>query len=96
MRIAVVVFAALTTLGLVAFGLVVAQKASDSVPLTTAVAGVSSPQNTGSPNNDKAPLDLGEAVKAAVLFYIDRRCAEQHDCNGVGFSSPGADAICCL
>src|SRR5262249_22721001 len=68
MRIAVVVFAALMTLGLVAFGLVVAQKASDPVPLTTAAADVSSPQNRESAKNDKAPLHLGEAVKAAAPF----------------------------
>ena len=36
MRLAVVVFAALMTLGLVAFGVVVAQKATDPVLLTAA------------------------------------------------------------
>src|SRR6516225_2893874 len=66
MRIVVVVFAALMTLGLVAFGLVIAQKANDSVPLTAAAAGVSSPQNTESAKNDKAPLRLGEAAKGAA------------------------------
>src|SRR5262245_22056546 len=68
MRIVVVVFAALMTLGLVVFGLVVAQKASDPVPLTAAAAGVSSLQNTASAKKDKAPLHLGEAVKAAAPF----------------------------
>jgi peptidoglycan-N-acetylglucosamine deacetylase len=69
MRIVIVVFAALLTLGLVAFGVIVAQKATDSVPLTvTAAARVSSSQNTGSANSGKAPLQLGEAVKAAAPF----------------------------
>jgi peptidoglycan/xylan/chitin deacetylase (PgdA/CDA1 family) len=67
MRIVVVVFAALITLGLVAFGVVVAQKATDPVPVRAAAAGVSSPQNTESPKN-KAPLHLREAVKAAAPF----------------------------
>src|SRR5262252_5735008 len=68
MRIVVVVFAAFLTLGIVAFGLVVAQKASDPVPLTAAAAGASSLQNTESAKNDKAPLDLGKAVKTAAPF----------------------------
>src|SRR5215813_11331984 len=68
MRIVVVVFAAFLTLGIVAFGLAVAQKASDPVPLTAAAAGVSSLQNTKSAKNDKAPLDLGKAVKTAAPF----------------------------
>jgi peptidoglycan-N-acetylglucosamine deacetylase len=66
MRVAVVVFAALMTLGLVAVGLVLAQKASDPVPLTAAVASVS--QNTESTKSGKAPLHLGEPVKAAAPF----------------------------
>ena len=61
MRIVVVVFAALLTLGLVGFGVIVAQKATDPVPLTAAAAGVSSPLA----KSDKASLYLGEAVKAA-------------------------------
>jgi len=65
MRIFVVVFAAL---GLVGFGVIVAQKATDPVPLTAAAARVSSSQNTVSAKSDKAPLHLGEAVKAAVPF----------------------------
>jgi peptidoglycan/xylan/chitin deacetylase (PgdA/CDA1 family) len=61
MRIVVVVFATLMTLGLLAFGVVVVQKATDPVPLMAAAAGVSSPLA----KSDKASLDLGEAVKAA-------------------------------
>jgi peptidoglycan/xylan/chitin deacetylase (PgdA/CDA1 family) len=66
MRIFVVVFAALLTLGLVAFGVVIAQKATDPVPQTAAAAGVSSSQNTVSAKSDKPPLQQGEAVKAAA------------------------------
>ncbi|MFZ0238983.1 MAG: polysaccharide deacetylase family protein [Xanthobacteraceae bacterium] len=65
MRIVVVVFATLMTLGLLAFGVGVVQKATDPVPLMAAAADVSSPQNTVSAKSDKASLDLGEAVKAA-------------------------------
>ena len=61
MRIAVVVFGALITFGLVAFGVVLTQKATDP-------AGVSSSQNTLSAKSDKAPLQLGEAVKATAPF----------------------------
>ena len=68
MRIFVVVFAASLTLGLVTFGVVVAQKATDPVPLTAAAARVSSSQNTVSAKSDKVPLHLAEAVKAAVPF----------------------------
>jgi peptidoglycan/xylan/chitin deacetylase (PgdA/CDA1 family) len=68
MRIVVVVFVALLTLGLVTFGVVVAQKATDPVPLTAVTARVSSSQNTVSAKSDKAPLHLGEAVKAAAPF----------------------------
>ena len=64
MRIAVGVFAALMTLGLVAFGVVVVQKGTDPVAPTNAVARVASPQNTVA-KSDKAPLDLGEAAAAA-------------------------------
>jgi peptidoglycan/xylan/chitin deacetylase (PgdA/CDA1 family) len=67
MRIVVVVFAAFLTLGLIAFGVVVVQTATDPVPLTTAAARVSSPQNTVA-KSDKTPLDLGKAVKAAAPF----------------------------
>jgi peptidoglycan/xylan/chitin deacetylase (PgdA/CDA1 family) len=67
MRIVVVVFAALMTLGLVAFGVVVVQTVADPVPLMAAAARVSSPQNTVAKGN-KAPLDLGEAVKTAAPF----------------------------
>jgi peptidoglycan/xylan/chitin deacetylase (PgdA/CDA1 family) len=68
MRVAVVVFAALMTLGLVAVGLVLAQKASDPVPLTAVVASVSASQDTESAKSGKAPLHLGEPVKAAAPF----------------------------
>ena len=68
MRIIVVVFTALLTLGLVTFGVVVAQKATDPVPLTAAAARVSSSQNAESAKSDKAPLHMGEAVKAAAPF----------------------------
>ena len=61
MRIVVVVFATLMTLGLLAFGVVVVQKATDPVPLMAAAAGASSPLA----KSDKASLDLGEAAKAA-------------------------------
>src|ERR1700751_5651027 len=61
MRIVVVVFATLMTLGLLAFGVVVVQKATDPVPLTAAGGGVSAPLA----KSDKASLDLGAAVKAA-------------------------------
>jgi peptidoglycan/xylan/chitin deacetylase (PgdA/CDA1 family) len=66
MRLAVVVFAALMTLGLVAFGVVVTQKTSDPLPLTAA-ARVSPPQNTELAKSDKARADLGEAVKTAAF-----------------------------
>jgi peptidoglycan/xylan/chitin deacetylase (PgdA/CDA1 family) len=62
MRIAVVVFAALMTFGLAAFGLVVARKATDRVPLKAGETTVAAAKY------DKAPLHLGEAVKAAVPF----------------------------
>jgi peptidoglycan/xylan/chitin deacetylase (PgdA/CDA1 family) len=69
MRIVVVVFAALLTLGLVTFGVIVAQKATDPVPLTAAAARVSSSQNTvAAAKSDKAPLHLAEATNAAVPF----------------------------
>jgi peptidoglycan/xylan/chitin deacetylase (PgdA/CDA1 family) len=70
MRIFVVVFGALLTLGLVAFGVVIARNATDPVPQTAAAAGVSSSQNTVSAKNDKAPLQQDEAVKAAALSAL--------------------------
>jgi hypothetical protein len=72
MRLAVVVFAALMTLGLVAFGVVVTQKTSDPLPLTAA-ARVSPPQNTELAKSDKARADLGEAVKTAAFKQIGGR-----------------------
>jgi len=69
MRIVVVVFATLVTLGLLAFGVVVVQKATDPVPLTAAAAArVSFSQNTVTAKSDKAPLRMGEAVKAEAPF----------------------------
>jgi peptidoglycan/xylan/chitin deacetylase (PgdA/CDA1 family) len=69
MRMAIAVFAALMTLGLVTFGVVVAQKATDSVPLKTAEAGVSSSQNTvPAAEAENAPLHLTEETKAAAPF----------------------------
>jgi peptidoglycan-N-acetylglucosamine deacetylase len=69
MRIVVVVFAALMTLGLVAFGVVVAQKATDPVPVRAAAARVSSSQNAvAAAAGEKAPLHLAEATKAAAPF----------------------------
>jgi len=69
MRMAIAVFAALMTLGLVTFGVVVAQKATDSVPLKTAEAGVSSSQNTvAAAEAENAPLHLTEETKAAAPF----------------------------
>ena len=68
MRI-VVVFVASLTLGLVTFGVVVAQKATDPVPLTAAAARVSSSQNmVAAAKSDKAPLHLAEATNAAAPF----------------------------
>ena len=68
MRIVVIVFAALLTLGLVTFGVVVAQKATDPVPPTATAARESSSQNTASANSEKAPLHVGEAVTVAAPF----------------------------
>jgi peptidoglycan/xylan/chitin deacetylase (PgdA/CDA1 family) len=67
MRIVAIVFAALLTLGLVTFGVVVTQKATDPVPLTATAPRVSSSQNTISANSEKEVLPhMGEAVKAAA------------------------------
>jgi peptidoglycan/xylan/chitin deacetylase (PgdA/CDA1 family) len=66
MRIVVVAFAALMTLGFVAFGIVVAQNTTDPVPLRAAATHVSSSQNTVSAKSDRAQPHLGEAVKAAA------------------------------
>ena len=68
MRIVLVVFAALLTLGLVTFGVVVAQKGTDPAPLTAAAARVSSSQNTLPAKSDKATLHMGEAAKATAPF----------------------------
>ena len=68
MRIVVIVFAALLTLGLVTFGVVVAQKVTDPVPPTATAARVPSSPNTASANSEKAPLHMGEAVKVAAPF----------------------------
>ena len=68
MRIVVIVFAALLTLGLVTFSVVVAQKVTDPVPPTATAARVPSSQNTASANSEKVPLHVGEAVKVAAPF----------------------------
>src|SRR6516164_11653184 len=67
MRIFVVVFAAMLTLGLVAFGVVVAQKLTDPVTLTAAAARASSSQNTVAPAKSE-PLHLAEGTKVAAPF----------------------------
>jgi len=67
MRILVAVFAALLTL--VAFGVVVAQKATDPVPLTAAAARVLSSQNAvAAAGGEKAPQQLAEATNVPAPF----------------------------
>jgi peptidoglycan/xylan/chitin deacetylase (PgdA/CDA1 family) len=67
MRMAVAVFAALMTLGLVTFGVVVLQKNTGPVPMTASIARVSSSQNTvAAAEGENAPLHLTEATKAAA------------------------------
>jgi peptidoglycan/xylan/chitin deacetylase (PgdA/CDA1 family) len=67
MRILVAVFAALLTL--VAFGVVVAQKDTGSVPVTASAAPVSSSQNTvAAAGGDKAPQQLAEATNVPAPF----------------------------
>jgi peptidoglycan/xylan/chitin deacetylase (PgdA/CDA1 family) len=57
------------TLGLVAFGVVVAQKDTGSVPVTASAAPVSPSQNTVAvAGSEKAPLHLAEATSAAAPF----------------------------
>src|SRR6516225_447400 len=69
MRIAVGVFAAVRTLGLVAFGLVVAQKDTGSVPVTASAASVSSSQNTAAAaGGEKAPQQLAKAANVPAPF----------------------------
>ncbi|MGC1236011.1 MAG: hypothetical protein WA838_15255, partial [Xanthobacteraceae bacterium] len=69
MRILVAVFAALLTLGLVAFGVVVSQKDTGSVPVTASAAPVSSSQNTvAAAGGEKAPLQLAEATNVPAPF----------------------------
>ena len=65
MRMLIVVFAAFLTLGLVRFGVIAAQKATDPVSLT---AGASSPNNNvaAAAKSDKAPLHLAEVTNAAT------------------------------
>jgi hypothetical protein len=85
MRIAVVVFAALITFGLVAFGAVLTQKATDP-------AGVSSSKNTLSAKSDKASPSTGRGCEGHGILCIDRSRAERHNGGRVGFSSSRADA----
>jgi peptidoglycan/xylan/chitin deacetylase (PgdA/CDA1 family) len=67
MRIVVVLIAAVLTLGLVGFGVIVAQKATDPVPLTGAEARASASQNSaGATKSDKAALHLAEVMNAAA------------------------------
>ena len=98
MRIVVVVFAALLTLGLVTFGVVVAQKATDPVPLTAAAARVSSSQNTEYSQERQSSASHGRGCEGRGTLCTDCSRAEQHDDSGAGFSSfrAGAEAICCV
>jgi peptidoglycan/xylan/chitin deacetylase (PgdA/CDA1 family) len=76
MRIFVAVFAALLTLGIVAFGVVVAQKATGPVPLTAAAARVSPSQNTvAAAGSEKAPSQIAEATKAPAVVQHDNTMA---------------------
>ena len=69
MRIFVAVFAALLTLGLVAFGVVVAQKNTGSAPVTASAAPVSSSQNTvAAAGGEKAPQQLAETTNTPAPF----------------------------
>jgi len=69
MRIVVVAFAVLTTLGLVAFGVVLAQKGTGPVALMAPAAGVSAAQNTvPAAKSEKAPIRLAEAANGAAGF----------------------------
>ena len=69
MRMAVAVLATLMTLGLVTFGVVVAQKATHPISVTAAGAPVSSSQNTvAAAEAENAPLHLTEETKAAAPF----------------------------
>ena len=67
MRIVVVAFAVLMTLGLVAFGVVLAQKGTGPVALMAPAAGVSAAQNTvPAAKSEKAPIRLAEAANGAA------------------------------
>jgi peptidoglycan/xylan/chitin deacetylase (PgdA/CDA1 family) len=68
MRILIVVVAAFLTLGLVRFGIIAAQKATDPVSLTA--AHVSSPNNNvaAADKSDKAPPHLAEVTNTSTLF----------------------------
>jgi peptidoglycan/xylan/chitin deacetylase (PgdA/CDA1 family) len=77
MRIFGVVFAALLTLGLVGFGVMVGQKATDPVPLTTSAARVSSSQNSAVAESEKAQLHLAEPTNAAT-FFAPTTAAQNH------------------
>ena len=89
MRIIVIGFAALLTLGLVIFGVVLAQKGTDPVPRTAVVARVSSSQNTVSTKNDKATLDMGEAVKATAPFAPTAVAQSNTMTTAPAFPAPG-------
>ena len=89
MRIIVIGFAALLTLGLVIFGVVVAKKTADPVPRTAVVARVSSSQNTVSTKSDKATLDMGEAVKATAPFAPTAVAQSNTMTTAPAFPAPG-------
>ena len=86
MRIVVVVFAAL---GLVTFGFVVAQKATDPGPLTAAAARVSSSHNTVPVKSDTATLHMGEAVKATAPFAPTAVAQSNTMTTAPAFPAPG-------
>ena len=91
MRIFLVVFAALLTFGLVAFGVIVAQKVTDPVPPMAAAARVPSSQNTlAAAKSDKTPLHLAEATKGAAPFAPT--AVAQNDTRAVapGFPAPAS------
>src|SRR5215472_15181318 len=69
MRIFVAVFAALLTLGLVAFRVVVAQKDTGSAPVTASAAPVSYSQNrVAAAGGEKAPQQLAETTNTPAPF----------------------------
>ena len=86
MRIFVVVLAALLTLGLVGFSVIVAQKATDPVPVTTSAARASSSQKSAIAESEKAQLHLAKATNAATS--IARTTVAQNNTMAVGPAFP--------